>query len=118
VARMVGDHHERFDGTGYPAGKEGEAISGGGRILAVADTLDSILSDRPYSKGKPLPWALEELRRCAGSHFDPAIVAALERVVASRGVDFFTAQTTDQAVERGGMRGMSTLDSDPFARTT
>jgi hypothetical protein len=86
---MVGDHHERFDGTGYPCRQARDEITLGGRIVAVADTLDSILSDRPYSKGKPLPWALEELHRCAGQHFDPQVVAALERVVAARGTDFF-----------------------------
>jgi putative nucleotidyltransferase with HDIG domain len=89
VARMVGDHHERFDGRGYPDGEVGMAITLGGRILAVADTLDTILSDRPYSPAKPLAWALEEAERCAGSHFDPAVVAALQRVVAARGPAFF-----------------------------
>jgi len=89
VARMVGDHHERFDGAGYPSGVAGALISLGGRIVAVADTLDSILSDRPYSKGKPLAWALEEIERCAGSHFDPAVVAALQRLVAAHGAAFF-----------------------------
>jgi diguanylate cyclase (GGDEF)-like protein/putative nucleotidyltransferase with HDIG domain len=89
VARMVGDHHERFDGQGYPHREGGAAISQGGRILAVADTLDSILSDRPYSAGKPLEWALAEAERCAGAHFDPAVVAALHRVAADRGPEFF-----------------------------
>jgi diguanylate cyclase (GGDEF)-like protein/putative nucleotidyltransferase with HDIG domain len=89
VARMVGDHHERFDGTGYPTGQRGTEISRGGRIIAVADTLDSILSDRPYSQGKSLSWALDELDRCAGSHFDPEIVTALHTIVASRGLEFF-----------------------------
>ncbi len=97
VARMVGDHHERFDGGGYPSGEAGTLISLGGRIVAVADTLDSILSDRPYSQGKPLPWALEELDRCAGSHFDPAVVAALHRLVAARGPAFFRNGTAPVA---------------------
>ena len=90
---MVGDHHERFDGHGYPTGEAGLGITLGGRIVAVADTLDSILSDRPYSRGKPLPWALAELDRCAGAHFDPAVVAALHRVVATRGHAFFAVST-------------------------
>lgn len=89
VSRMVGDHHERFDGRGYPNGEAGTAITQGGRILAVADMLDSILSDRPYSPGKPLAWALEEAERCAGSHFDPEVVAALLRVARLRGPEFF-----------------------------
>jgi putative nucleotidyltransferase with HDIG domain len=89
VSRMVGDHHERFDGRGYPNEEAGTAITQGGRILAVADMLDSILSDRPYSPGKPLAWALEEADRCAGSHFDPEVVAALQRVALARGPGFF-----------------------------
>jgi diguanylate cyclase (GGDEF)-like protein/putative nucleotidyltransferase with HDIG domain len=106
VARMVGDHHERFDGTGYPHQEGGAAITRGGRILAVADTLDSILSDRPYSPGKPLAWALEEMNRCAGQHFDPAIVEALHRVVAARGVDFFALGNRTQESEESGLRGV------------
>jgi HD-GYP domain-containing protein (c-di-GMP phosphodiesterase class II) len=100
VARMVGDHHERYDGAGYPHAEAGEAITRGGRILAVADTLDSILSDRPYAEGKPLAWALAELDRCAGAHFDPEVVAALHRVVAARGPAFV-------APDRSGPLGAS-----------
>ena len=89
VARMVGEHHERFDGSGYPRGKAGAEISLGGRIVAVADSLDSILSDRPYSKGRSLAWALAELDRCAGTQFDPLVVEALHRVVQEEGAEFF-----------------------------
>jgi putative nucleotidyltransferase with HDIG domain len=89
VARMVGEHHERYDGTGYPRGKAGSEISLGGRIIAVADTLDSILSDRPYSKGRSLAAALAEIDRCAGAQFDPVVVAALHRVVQAEGPEFF-----------------------------
>ncbi len=99
VARMVGDHHERFDGQGYPNHEMGAAITQGGRILAVADTLDSILSDRPYSAGKPLAWALAEAERCAGAHFDPAIVAALQRVAVRRGPAFFAHQPEEPPTE-------------------
>jgi diguanylate cyclase (GGDEF)-like protein/putative nucleotidyltransferase with HDIG domain len=106
VARMVGDHHERFDGGGYPNGEAGKAISQGGRILGVADTLDSILSDRPYSKGKSLAWALDEMDRCAETHFDPAVVAALRRVVEARGPEFFTLGTADDPVPGEGLRGV------------
>lgn len=100
VARMVGEHHERYDGGGYPSGKQGEAISIGGRILAVADTLDSILSDRPYSKGKPLSWALDEIDRCAGTHFDPDVVAALHRMVEAAGPASFCGTAHVGAEER------------------
>ncbi len=90
-AALVGavrDHHERWDGGGYTAGQSGVSISTGGRILAVADALDAILCDRAYSRGKPLAWALAEIARCAGGQFDPAVVVALERVVATRGAAF------------------------------
>lgn len=80
VARMVGEHHERFGGGGYPDGKAGEEITIGGRIIAVADTMDTILSDRPYARARPLSRALEEVRRCSGEQFDPQVVDALLRL--------------------------------------
>lgn len=89
VVEAVRDHHERWDGGGYTAGRSGAAISTGGRVLAVADALDAILCDRAYSRSKPLAWALAEIARCAGGQFDPAVVAALERVVVAQGAGFF-----------------------------
>jgi diguanylate cyclase (GGDEF)-like protein/putative nucleotidyltransferase with HDIG domain len=89
VTRIVGEHHERYDGSGYPRGIGGNEISVGGRIVALADALDAILSDRPYSRARSLEWALAEADRCAGTHFDPAVVAALHRAVATLGDDFF-----------------------------
>ncbi len=80
------DHHEKFDGSGYPAGLAGAAISQAGRIIAVADTFDAITSNRPYhqgKKGKPDEVALAELARCRGSHFDPEIVDAFTRAHAA-----------------------------------
>lgn len=89
VARMVGEHHEAWDGGGYPRGLSGQDISLGGRIIAVADALDSITSDRPYSRAKSLEWALAEFQRCAGFQFDPAVVEALERIALKRGPSYF-----------------------------
>lgn len=89
TARMVGEHHEKFNGTGYPRGLAGEAISLGARIIALADALDTILSDRPYSRARPLAWAVTEIVHCAGEHFDPTVVEAFQRLVAKRPVDFF-----------------------------
>lgn len=66
-------HHEKWDGTGYPDGLNGEAIPLFGRILAVADTYDAIMADRPYRKSPGQAWAVEEIRRCAGTQFDPKI---------------------------------------------
>ncbi|MBX5481976.1 MAG: HD domain-containing protein [Myxococcaceae bacterium] len=73
---IVYQHQERWDGKGYPQGLAGEDIVIGARIFSVADTMDAICSDRPYRKGQPLAVAKEEIRRCAGTQFDPRIVEA------------------------------------------
>ncbi|GAB6842642.1 putative two-component system response regulator [Methylorubrum rhodinum] len=76
AAEIAASHHERWDGTGYPSGLKGEAIPLGGRIVAVADVFDALVSERPYKK----PWtpdaAAAFLQENAGTHFDPACVAA------------------------------------------
>jgi putative nucleotidyltransferase with HDIG domain len=71
---IVLSHQERFDGTGYPRGLKGEQIPLGARIFAVADTLDAMISDRPYRKALPVAAAQEEIRRCSGTQFDPHVV--------------------------------------------
>jgi response regulator RpfG family c-di-GMP phosphodiesterase len=76
AALVVLQHQERFDGHGYPNGIAGSDIVVGARIFAVADTVDAITSDRPYRKGRPLAAAREEIKRCRGSQFDPAVVDA------------------------------------------
>ncbi|CAM5410754.1 HD-GYP domain-containing protein [Streptomyces abikoensis] len=70
-------HHERLDGSGYPYGLMGHQIPFFARIVAVADAFDAMTSTRSYSRARPVPAALTELRRCAGSQFDPRMVAAL-----------------------------------------
>ena len=70
-------HHEKFDGSGYPHGLTGEAIPLLGRIVAVADVLDALTSQRPYKKPWPLEDAGQYLREQSGLHFDPACVHAL-----------------------------------------
>ena len=74
VAPIIRYHHERFDGKGYPARLKGADIPFSARITAVADALDTLTSDRPYRKSLPLAKTLDEIRRCSGTHFDPAIV--------------------------------------------
>jgi response regulator RpfG family c-di-GMP phosphodiesterase len=76
AAEIVLAHHERFDGSGYPLGLAGDRIPLGSRIFAIADTFDAITSDRPYRKGASLEAARAEIRRCAGTQFDPECVAA------------------------------------------
>ncbi len=76
AAEIVLCHHERWDGEGYPNGLGGEDIPLGARIFAVADTLDAMTSDRPYRRALSYEAALSEIRRCAGSQFDPRVVDA------------------------------------------
>jgi len=71
---IVRHHHEKWDGSGYPLGLRGEAIPLGARIFAVADTLDAMTFDRPYRKAVSYEAARREIERCAGTHFDPAVV--------------------------------------------
>jgi putative nucleotidyltransferase with HDIG domain len=74
AAEIVLAHQEFFDGSGYPRGLRGEQIPLGARIFSIADALDAMISDRPYRKALPMRHAREEIRRCAGTQFDPKIV--------------------------------------------
>lgn len=67
-------HHEKYDGTGYPEGLKGEEIPLIARIIAVADTFDAMTTDRPYRKGLSFETAIDELKRKAGTQFDPMVV--------------------------------------------
>jgi len=67
-------HHERWDGTGYPVGLEGEAIPAEARVLAVVDAFDAMTTDRSYRRALSEAAAVAELERCAGRQFDPEIV--------------------------------------------
>jgi HD-GYP domain-containing protein (c-di-GMP phosphodiesterase class II) len=71
LAQIIRAHHERWDGMGYPDGLKGEDIPVESRILAVADTYDAMTTDRPYRKGCSIDEAIAEVRKCAGSQFDP-----------------------------------------------
>jgi two-component system cell cycle response regulator len=81
VARLVRSTHERWDGNGYPDRLAGDEIPLGSRVVAVCDAFDAMTTNRPYRRRIGDPAAMAELRRCAGSQFDPAVVAAFERVV-------------------------------------
>jgi len=74
AAEIVVTHHERFDGSGYPKNLSGEAIPLGSRIFAVVDAVDAMIYKRPYNIPITFREAAEEIRRCAGTHFDPEIV--------------------------------------------
>jgi HD-GYP domain-containing protein (c-di-GMP phosphodiesterase class II) len=79
---IVYHHHEHFDGSGYPLGLKGSDIPLGARIFAVVDAFDAMTFDRPYSKAISFDDAKAEIRRCAGTQFDPAVVAAFLRLPA------------------------------------
>ena len=79
---LVRSHHERYDGLGYPQGLASKHLTLGAQIIAVADTLDAMTSDRPYRSGLPATVALEALRDGKGSQFHPDVVATLERLMA------------------------------------
>jgi response regulator RpfG family c-di-GMP phosphodiesterase len=80
-AAIVRCTHERFDGTGYPDGLLADAIPLGARIVAVADAFTAMVSERPYATARETPEALAELRRHAGTQFDPIVVEAVAAVV-------------------------------------
>jgi putative two-component system response regulator len=76
---VIRHHHERWDGTGYPDGLVGEAIPLAARIVAVADALDAMTISRSYRKALTPDQAFAEISKCAGTHFDPAVVRAFQR---------------------------------------
>jgi putative two-component system response regulator len=77
-AEIALTHHERWDGKGYPAGVRGRDIPLCGRITALVDVFDALTHRRPYKDAWPLDEALAELRREAGSHFDPLLLEVFE----------------------------------------
>src|ERR1044072_8903689 len=80
ASRVVAQHHEKWDGTGYPLGLRQEEIDICARIFSVADAFDAITSDRVYRRGKPYEAASQELDEWAGRQFDPKVVEAFHRV--------------------------------------
>jgi putative nucleotidyltransferase with HDIG domain len=77
VRTLVLQHHEWYDGRGYPRGLAGEEIAFGARLLAVADAFDALITDRPYRKARTQDEALEAVRLRSGEQFDPLVVRAL-----------------------------------------
>jgi putative nucleotidyltransferase with HDIG domain len=82
VAEIVRSSHERYDGAGYPDQIAGEDIPLGSRIVAVCDSWDAMTTTRAYRDAMPISEALAELERCAGTQFDPRVVAAFRAVLA------------------------------------
>lgn len=101
IAPLVRSSHERWDGGGYPDGLAGNAIPLGARIVAVCDAFDAIVTDRPYRAGQTVADALAELRASAGTHFDPAVVAAFVTVL-DTGARAAQAPGPDGVLSAGG----------------
>jgi putative nucleotidyltransferase with HDIG domain len=80
AARVVAQHHEKWDGSGYPLGLRGEEIDLNARIFAIADAFDAMTSDRVYRAGRSYEVAAAELDRCTSEQFDPQVVKAFHRV--------------------------------------
>jgi len=80
AAEIVFCHQEHFNGSGYPGGLRGGEIPIGARIFAVADTLDAITSDRPYRRASSFDIARQEILRCSGTQFDPAVVEVFMKI--------------------------------------
>ncbi|MGE5477560.1 MAG: HD domain-containing phosphohydrolase [Bacteroidales bacterium] len=85
VAKMIRQHHERLDGSGYPDGLRGDDIILEARILAVADVVEAISSHRPYRPSLGIEAALKEIRDKSGSHYDPAVVDACIGIIHDNG---------------------------------
>jgi putative nucleotidyltransferase with HDIG domain len=83
IRGMVRHHHEMVDGSGYPDHLKGEVIPLGARIISVADCFDTMISERKYKRGRTVDDALDELRRCSGTQFDPDVVEAFVRSLVS-----------------------------------
>ena len=83
MARTIAlTHHERWDGSGYPDGLAGEAIPLVGRIAAICDVYDALISERPYKRAWPADEALAEIACASGTHFDPELVPRFLEIVA------------------------------------
>ena len=81
IAKIVHQHHERWDGSGYPRSLKGKRICLGARICAVADSFHAMSTDRKYSSKKPLGIVLIELNKCSGTKYDPEVIEALNGCV-------------------------------------
>jgi response regulator RpfG family c-di-GMP phosphodiesterase/signal transduction histidine kinase len=83
IGRVVRAHHERYDGNGYPDRLKGREIPLGARIMSIADTYDSITSERPYRKAASHRYAIKEIISCSGTQFDPEVVENFLEIAAT-----------------------------------
>lgn len=92
AASIIQHHHEKYDGSGYPAGISGQAIPLPARIFAIADVFDALISRRPYKEAFSLEESLQIIRRDSGTHFDPDLVGAFCRIAV---VEYQLLMTSD-----------------------
>ena len=81
IAEVIHQHHERLDGSGYPRGLKGKEILLEARIIAVADTYDAITTTRPYRDALSKEYAISELVKFTGAHYDPRVVKAFIKIL-------------------------------------
>jgi HD-GYP domain-containing protein (c-di-GMP phosphodiesterase class II) len=109
VAAAVLSHHERIDGSGYPYGLDARTLPITVRIVQVADAYDAMTSNRPYQPALPAHHAVDEIRRCAGTQFDPDVARALASLLVY-------ALDEEAAVDLT-VRSALSAPSDPFAQS-
>ena len=91
VKEIVLQHHERYDGTGYPYGLKGNEIAIEARVVAVADVIEAISSHRPYRSALGIEFGLEEIRSGRGTRYDPAVADACIKLFAEKRLEFSPA---------------------------
>jgi response regulator RpfG family c-di-GMP phosphodiesterase len=111
AAQIVLTHQECFDGTGYPQGLAGEEIPLGARIFAIADTLDAMMSDRPYRRGRPYSVARDEIMRVSGRQFDPQVVTAFLTIPEGTWAKIRTEAVHNRSERRRAPREIRTLNA-------
>lgn len=108
LAPFIRHHHERWDGQGYPDKLKGEEIPLEARILSAADAIEAMASDRPYRKAGSTQTIIEEIRRCSGTQFDPAVVSAFLKIIEREGesiiINTARAISASQATQPGAPR--------------
>jgi HD-GYP domain-containing protein (c-di-GMP phosphodiesterase class II) len=111
MEEIILSHHERVDGTGYPAGRQGGEIPLGSRILAVLDAFFAMIQSRPYRKKLPAAEVVKEIRTHAGTQFDPAVVDGFLQVLCEEGI--VTADTENS----GNFMGLTPTTPDEEEQT-
>lgn len=113
---LVHHHHERWDGRGYPNRLKGDEATLGARIICVADSVEAMLSDRPYQATRSLASVIDEVIRCSGTQFDPQVVDAFLEVARNHGDEFFINSASKIAYDLDRNGALDTLDGFCYAK--